>query len=62
MHFTAVLALTLLVAWFVLGDLRELFIAWYSGIDPPLSSATVVLICGRALVAIAAGTLAFLTL
>lgn len=62
MHQAAVVVLCVLVGFFVWRDFAELFIAWYSAVDPPLTTKTKAWIWFRAVIALAAGATALVTL
>jgi hypothetical protein len=62
MHQAAVVVLCVLVGYFVWQDLAELFIGWYSSVDPPLTTKVKVLIWTRAVIALAACSTALATL
>ena len=62
MHQAAVVVLCVLVGFFVWRDFAELFIAWYSAVDPPMATKTKALIWFRAVIALAAGATALVTL
>lgn len=49
MHRAAVFVLCALVTWSVWQDLALAFLDWYSGLEPPLTTKTKVLIAARAL-------------
>jgi hypothetical protein len=62
MHQTAVIILCVLIAYFVWRDLVEVFVAWYSGAEPPLTVRTKAWIWSRTAIALAAAAAAVATL
>ena len=54
MHPIAVYTLAAVALWTEAQTAQELFVAWYSGADPPLSPGQVRWICCRMLVVVAA--------
>ena len=60
MHETAVVLLCMLTAYFVWRDSVELFIAWYSGVEPPLPARLWIGIRGA--IGVAAAAIAIVTL
>jgi hypothetical protein len=62
MHETAVILLCVLTVHFVWRDTMELFIAWYSGAEPPLSASSKVWIGVRSALGVSAVATAIATL
>jgi hypothetical protein len=62
MHGVAVVGLCVLVAFYAWRDGVELFVAWYSGAEPPLSTGTKVWTGARIVLCLAAGATAAGTL
>ena len=62
MHETAVICLCVLTGYWLWRDVVEVFVAWYSGADPPLRASTKVWILIRGGVGVAAIVVALATL
>lgn len=62
MHAAAVCVLAAVALWSAWQSAGELFVAWYSGVDPPLTRGRALALAGQVLVAVLASILAVATL